>query len=352
VVNPAPAEHALRRPSVPAGSADRNLTVASSAGLCNRLRVLTSGLVLAEAAGRSFRMYWPSNIRCAAPFASLFANRWNVTDGAEAALARMPPHDDWRYGRLPDLLEDPTPHLTLEYNDWLLKPAHFEGHARLQPRVVERFSQLEPVAGLRKRVERFASEHFRPLMIGVHLRRGDMLRFRPDVTANTRLALAQVEAFLAASPEAGVLLCTDDGAADPWTREVREEGVARAFEERFGSRLVRTQPRSLDRAEAAAIEDALVDLWLLRKTDMLVGSQGSTFSHLAAFGRDVPVVFHGAPLESYRRFERWCKLTGIYYVVDLIARRRYRDRVPFPRAWSLFSRRLPRHLRSPGQSPR
>jgi hypothetical protein len=56
------------------------LTVCSAGGLANRLKVLTSGLALAEATGRAFRMLWPLHASCTAPFATLFTNEWNVVD--------------------------------------------------------------------------------------------------------------------------------------------------------------------------------------------------------------------------------------------------------------------------------
>jgi hypothetical protein len=58
---------------------------------------------------------------------------------------------------------------------------------------VELLERLEPSPDVRERVERFHREHFRPEMIGVHLRRGDMPRVRPDGAGN---AAAAVDFFL------------------------------------------------------------------------------------------------------------------------------------------------------------
>ena len=53
---------------------NRTLTVGAGAGLTARLRILISGMALAEATQRQFRMLWPLTSHCAAPFNSLFVN--------------------------------------------------------------------------------------------------------------------------------------------------------------------------------------------------------------------------------------------------------------------------------------
>jgi hypothetical protein len=323
------------------------LTVSSGAGLCNRLRVLTSGLALAEASGRDFRVLWPLNDNCAAPFATLFAGDWPVVDVERRDLEALPRQLDWRASGVPDILAERTPHVAVRHNSWLIRPDKYPAHAPLRARCAELLDRLEPAAAVSERIREFRRERFRPEMIGVHLRRGDLLRVRPDVAANTAAALAHVERFLAERPRAGVLLCTDDGAADPVTGQRRHEGVRQVFEGRYGDRLVFTRPRSLDRARPEAAEDAVVDLFLLRGTQMFVGSEGSTFSTLAVFGRDVPAVFCGGALAGYRRFERLTRVTGLHFLLTALGRRRYGD-VPFVKFWTwLVAARLPGRYRSP-----
>ena len=328
------------------------LTVCCAGGLANRLKVLTSGLALAEATGRAFRMLWPLSANCAAPFATLFAGEWSVVDIGQRELDALPREVDWRARPLPDVLATRSPHVITRYNSWLIKPAAYPAHEPLRARCAALLERLEPSPDLRERIARFHREHFRPEMIGVHLRRGDMLRLRPDVAGNTAAAIAQVEAFLADRPDAGILLCTDDGAGDRVLEDVHHEGVREVFQTRFGDRLVCPRPRSLDRSSPDAIEDAAVDFFLLRGTQMFVGSRGSTFSDLAVFGRGVPAVFCGAPLPGYLRFERATKATGLYYVVKAGGRLRYGRGIPFAKLWMwLIGKRLPPRHQFPGVRP-
>ena len=155
-------------------------------------------------------------------------------------------------------------------------------------------------------------------MIGVHLRRGDFVRRQPDVIANTAAALGAVDRYLEQSPNAGIFLSTDDGGPDQVTGRTSHEGVREQFSKRYGTRVVWTMPRTLDRRNPIAVEDAVVDLWLLRQTSMFVGTRLSSFSTWATFGRTVDATFCGAPTAQYRRMETWARRTGIGAVLRMI----------------------------------
>jgi hypothetical protein len=77
------------------------------------------------------------------------------------------------------------------------------------------------------------------------------------------------------------------------------------MEARYGPRVVATVPRTLDREAPAAIQDAVVDLWLLRATQLLVGTRGSSFSGLALFGREVPHALVGGATADGASEPRW-----------------------------------------------
>jgi hypothetical protein len=81
-------------------------------------------------------------------------------------------------------------------------------------------------------------------------------------------------------------------------------------------------PRSLDRAQKQAIQDAVVDLWLLRSTDAFVGTLDSTFSELAAYGRHVPTLLAGPDDWRYRVATRVLTMTGIARLMRQDMRRR------------------------------
>jgi hypothetical protein len=313
----------------------RTLTVICRSGLANRLRVLVTGLALAEASGRNFRMVWPRNQVCAAAFGELFVGDWPVTDidvfdrAWEACRIA-----DWPSERPPVPVDDPRPEIVILVNAWLLSPNAAATPRALVARYAALLARLEPLPTLAERIAEFRTRHFRRVMIGVHLRRGDFLRHRPDVVGNTAAALAAVDGFLARVPNAGILLCTDDGAVDPDTGLVSREGVAECFRARLGDRVVSTAPRSLDRRTVEGIQDALVDLQLLRATQMLVGTDGSSFSRLAVFGRQVPHVLVGGRTSGDVLIGRLARLTGVLWLGRrlLDALGGYDERIP--KSWN------------------
>jgi hypothetical protein len=294
---------------------DRHLTVICRGGLCNRIKVLLSGLALAEASDRHFTMLWPLNRACGAPFTSLFLNPWDVQQPTPEARRATPLSLGGR--PVPDLLSEPSSHLVVAHHGWIVKAAAYPAHAPLERRCRELIDALEPIPLIRDAVTRFMATRFRPTMIGVHLRRGDFLRHRPDVCANTNAALAHVERFLEADPDAGILLCTDDGARDHRTRETVNEGVVKIFRDRFGGRVVSSPPRSLDRGTPEAIQDGLIEFLLLRQTQSFVGTSGSSFSTLAIFGRDVPAVLCGEPLPTHTRAMRFLRVHAVDYLTRI-----------------------------------
>jgi hypothetical protein len=177
-------------------------------------------------------------------------------------------------------------------------------------------------------------------MIGVHLRRGDLMHHRPDTTGNLEVTLQQVDQWLEKEPDAGILLCTDDGSHNPFThRALPVQGIRSTFKKRYGERVVSTAS-GLDRGTPQAIEDALVDLWLLRLTQFFVGTSGSSFSEMAVFGRDIPSALPAAATASYQRQMRWLKRTGLHSLIARMSLYEYGREVPYTQLLHRNLRRL------------
>ncbi|NCC35940.1 MAG: hypothetical protein EOM24_28575 [Chloroflexia bacterium] len=221
-----------------------------------------------------------------------------------------------------NLLTADVPQISLWTSHSLLMPQRFPSHKALQRRMGELLALMQPIETIMARVEAFQTQAFRARMIGVHLRRGDFRIFEPLIADNTVAAMQAVDSYLGHCPDAGILLCSDDGALNQYAgTSLPTEGVHATFVQRYGDRVVYATPQSLDRREPNAIQDALVDLWLLRQTDYFVGTVGSTFSGMAVLGRSVPVTMcqlqhplrYLIPLRSWLRGERPLKWLVRYY---------------------------------------
>jgi hypothetical protein len=298
-------------------------------GLGNRLRVLLSALTVAEATGRRLMFYWPRTADCGAALGELFEINLDPIEGEPPAIKTWPSFGGWTDPPTPDLLRATQPHLVLSTTDWLVQPTLYPAHVPLLARCAELLEALRPVAYVREQVQALQAAHFRPQMIGLHLRRGDFRRAQPGSAANTTAALAAAAGFLEQMPRAGLMLCSDDGALDPWTGQPWSAGVRAEFSRAFGQRLVQSQPRTLDRQRPEAIQDALVDLLLLRQTDAVVGTAHSTFSEMAVFGRAVPrVLCRAAPAPAAARVERLFGALWLDQLYRRVVMRRYGKLVP------------------------
>lgn len=308
------------------------LLVVCRGGLCNRMRTLVSGVAIAEASGRRFEAWWPLTADCEAPFEALFEAPWAITTVSEAAAREAVggPHSD---APPPDLLRVAVPDVIVEYFGWLDQPERFSHHRALRRRAGELFPQLRPRPTIAARAARLRAERFRGHMLGVHLRRGDYRQHRPEWATNTASALAIADDYLGLHPAAGLYLTSDDGST--FASEGPAEGVAARFAARYGERLVVNTPASLSRG-AQGIEDALVDLLLLRATDALIGTAGSSFSELGVFAREVPWVRCEKSLAELARVERWARATGARRVLMAVAARHFGHAVPFAMAWEHF----------------
>lgn len=316
----------------------RSLTVFTVAGLCNRLRLLTSGMALAEAGGREYAMLWPRTPDCGAAFAELFAGAWPVVELATLP-SELKPFEVISQSptQLRRLQKDARQHVLLGYHSWLMPPEHGRGSTATWRRCLQLVAELRPTAWIQETVDKFRVAHFRQRMIGVHLRRGDFVRFRPGDVRNVAPALAAVDDFLDGEPDAGILLATDDGARDPWMGQATaSEGLHAVFRNRYGKRVVWYPPRSLDRRSIEAIQDAVVDLWLLRCTDRFVGSFGSSYSDFVLVGRDTPHVLCAAETPSDLRLAHVLRAAGMAPLVRLAARRRFGRELAFPLACRWF----------------
>lgn len=318
----------------------RSLTVACWAGLGNRLRLLISGMAVADASERQFTMLWPRTRDCSAGFSDLFVNDWPVQEVSLDAVKDMPPYLGYYCPPLPDALTSPEPHMAILTPHALLAPAYSQAHAALMPRAAETMAALQLRPALAAQVAEFQATHFRRPMIGVHLRRGDFNYYALNVARNLDSSYLAVDTLLRRWPDAGILLCSDDGAADPFRPRVQRQDVHQAYRQRYGSRVVWHVPTSLDRHQVEAVQDAAIDLWLLRGTDAFVGTIDSSFSEMAIFGHQAPALWAAPDDRGYRIVSSLLTMTGLAWLMRQDGRRRFGRELSLPRLLRYYHNRL------------
>jgi len=256
-------------------------TLIPQGGLCNRMRMLDSGLALAAATGRRLVVQWQLDPGLNCHFEELF----EIPPG----IARIDTQD--RMGRFAKLRKTIAKRLNrLRYDRCLYErdlADYMAMHGDLatlgQYRSVliascERFygqapffRDFVPTAANQAEIDRLTAR-FAPRMVGIHIRRTDHVH----AITNSPTGLF-ITAMDKASPDTHFFVATDCPATE-------QELV-----ERFPGRVITHTKRSLDRGDASAIKDALVDVYGLAACHSLLGSVRSSFSETAAQIGGIPL---------------------------------------------------------------
>jgi hypothetical protein len=234
-------------------------------GLCNRLRVLLSAIGFSEMTGRKLRVCWPVWGQDAQrPFEAALSDLW-IHPYREVSIA------DWytMHGH-PGAVEasfppDPGSTARVLYLETLL--SFFEG---LPEGPAGYLSRLRLVPALEDRVERFAAAHFdaRPCF-GVHVRSHKAHRQTSEHSPADWFE-RRMEELGRQYPAARFFLSCDSGE------------VSARFHRRFGDRVCELcTPPGYNTVDG--IQKGVVDLYLLARTDYILGSHYSSFSEMASW---------------------------------------------------------------------
>ena len=227
-------------------------------GLCNRLRVLISASYLAERFSRELVLCWRPNHSCGARFRDLFTNPMTETD----ALPEYPlPHKGSSRDVLARAIQSPEPVVCVSECHWLVADKD-------QRKCVSHFIKLHPVNTVTQVVDEFAAK-FCGHTVGVHVRRGD---FAGQLSRNHNLKLPALGRYFSYLDKwrGTIFLATDGG-----------EEVVEAFRDRYSDRLLIYSKHCPGRNTPQAVQEALVDMYLLQRCQAIIGTRYSSFSELA-----------------------------------------------------------------------
>ena len=266
----------------------KDLTLVPLGGLCNRLRALLSARCLCECdPALRVRVVWAVKGECAARFDELFEDRLTIPGRFEFRSARFvdTPAVLRRNLRLPALLrralfngQHPDFHSSSSAADCL---SHFRAQQRVYistgsalcstPR--EAWAQLRPLPHLCRRIDAL-THSFGKNTIGVHVRRTDNEKSWSisPLSAFER----EMQAALAQDPGVSFYLATDD------------EGVRERLANLFPGRIM-SQSGAPTRTTLDGMEAAVVDLFVLSRTQRLIGSYWSSFTDTAAELGEIPL---------------------------------------------------------------
>jgi len=252
------------------------ITVVPVGGLCNRMRAVDSGIALARATGQRLRVFWILNPRLNCRFDRLF-----VVPAAMHRLIQVPANNPvagraWQlYQRLSPRLYDlclgerEIDELAAGKGDLARMVAGRDVLVLTYSRYFGRppfFGDFRPAAPLQRQIDEFAARLDN--VVGVHMRRTDQVVSIESSPTDAFVELMRKEVRQDAAVR--FFVATDSP---------EDENRLRAL---FADRIVSRPKRSLDRNNAAAIEDALVDLYCLARCRKLIGSHWSSFTDTAS----------------------------------------------------------------------
>jgi hypothetical protein len=235
-------------------------------GLCNRLKRLVSFLRMKaylEQEG-DLLLYWPINYECNCRFADLFA--YNVK---EANLTQGPSDDRmWRLWLLPN--EVPIG-FAKAFPSTLGQDIDFE-YERIPTSIRKDYmhyiNKLIPSKNIQNIINN-NTERIGQNTLGVHVRRRDFLIDPLRNSGTDRKFFQCIDRYCDDCIETMIFLATDC----PETQQ--------RFLKRYGNRLITYSKSSYDRYNTKGIHDATVDLFLLAKSEHIIGSYLSTFTEMA-----------------------------------------------------------------------
>jgi len=241
-------------------------------GLCNRLRAMAGARTIAKLHDAKFWLHWAPNVSCPGRFEHLFE-----TDGismiSRAEAGRRGRHDDVLYCAHKG---DASPTTSaVRYRQFAPYEMEKEDFWAL---VQQQIMGLRPAAPLLRKIDDFSSD-WPPAVIGAHVRRTDLMRCR----VRSKAFFPRLDAELEKNPDVKFLLCCDC------------QHPLQAFRRRYGRRTLfypksfqarNPGPRALRRQ--TSMEAAVIDLYLLARTQKIYGSNCSSFSYYAANLGNIP----------------------------------------------------------------
>lgn len=260
------------------------ITVQPQGGLCNRLRVVASSWLLAQAAGQPMRVLWHRAPDFNAAFDALFDGLDLPFEVSEYEAMNLP-------GKL----------LARARGPWArLRGAVLLGERETEPGVFDLQATAARLRGREAFVHTNSRLAFQPGMFNVFRPRGEaasrlqplLERMRRSVgvhvrrTDNTRAAAVSTLARF-------IELMRAERAADPGTEffvATDEPQVLAELRQHFGAAVWEYPKRAYARSEPTAIVDALVDLQALAHCRKLIGSHWSSFTDTAAEWRGIPLI--------------------------------------------------------------
>jgi hypothetical protein len=266
----------------------------SSGGLGNRLLPLASCGLLANVLNRKLGVHWPSTLRCMGQFKNLFSNDIKEIDISllnpdDCVIYSTPKfiHHDSNLNNLNSLLNlynkigcislqevstniDHSKKFIIVYNNTLL--SGFEDVSKF-------LKELVPVKTLKKTIDKFSEQHnISKNVLGIHARSTDFLNSSIEPYLN------KVNNFIGSNQHVKILFCSDN---PEWEAQLYlkypDNIIIREKKDNVRKQNENSSWINNALTSELAVQEAVIDIFLLAKTNFVMYNKDSTFAHLVNF---------------------------------------------------------------------
>jgi len=258
----------------------------SRGGISNRIKILISCMRLSEKFGGETIIYWPETMTCYAKFSDLFQGNFDELNKDRARKILRSKRvkyfdDDFKVFSKPKK----------EYNvfsGWRLILRPFENDFEKDPEGIEfgfekvpiklreeflrYLRKLKPTKEIQEKIDKFMKKNNLNNFVGVHIRRGDFINSSENCCGHISsddVFIERMEEEVRQNPETKFFLCTDSGELE------------KILKKRFKKRIVSFEKSSFDKMDKEFVKEGLIDLLLLSKTKLILGTYRSTFTEMA-----------------------------------------------------------------------
>jgi len=247
-------------------------------GLSNRLQLIGAMRAIADVLGVPFAMHWTPAVGCPAFFVDLF----------QPAFPLINEHD------VRNAQQDGTPFVCRRFHHqhwfWRYVRTRVSREVFLQ-KAIAYMRDLRPLSHIAAKIDAFADRHFEAgPTVGVHVRRtdhADNRRRRRRHRISERPFFRAMEHALANNATTKFMFCTDNARTLEEYRRRYDDHLL-FFPKEFHTKS-RPDGSPMLYFRQTTMEDAVIDLGLLARSDRIIGTKHSTFSSQASWIGNIPL---------------------------------------------------------------
>lgn len=277
---------------------DKYLYILCNAGLTNRMHAIAGAARIADVTGRKLKVWWPLNRHLNAKFKRLFTNQFDFVKQEELDHL-LQTETSVKFYTCGPKEDENSPGYHIQHDDpedivaiktWWVPKFDGECFEDVMPDVIRRVKEFQPAPEVNELWFRYwpSITNLPELLVGLHIRYGDQLPDDKSTWDKNNVALYSksgvsefqqaIKQVLSLKPNAKFLLVS-----------INPE-IEKVFTQHYPG-VVFSPPKSTEgRYTVTGMREALADLILLSKTDIVLGSDFSQFSLAASELGNIPLV--------------------------------------------------------------